>query len=54
MMRKCYSVSRSPIDENNDTVSKNWIAYRQGIVVKFTSAAVFTTAEDLSVVNTHF
>jgi len=24
MMRKCYSVSRSPIDENNDNVSNSY------------------------------
>jgi len=35
MMHKCYSVSRSPIDENNDTVSKIWIVYRHGIVAKY-------------------
>jgi len=47
-MHKCYSVSRSPIDENNDIVSKSWIIYRHGIVAKLTSAAVFTPAEDLA------
>src|SRR6218665_2268985 len=31
---KCYSVSRSPIDENNDSVSKSWIVIRHGIVAK--------------------
>jgi len=39
MMRKCYSASRSQIDENNDIVSKSWIVYRHGIVAKLTSAA---------------
>jgi len=37
MMRKCYSVSRSPIDENNTSVSKNLIE----IVAKLASAAEF-------------
>jgi len=39
VMRKCDSVSRIPIDENNDSVSKSWIVYRH---------AVFTAAEDLA------
>jgi len=39
-MRKCYSV-RSPIDENNDSVSKTWIIFRNEIVAKPTSAAEF-------------
>ena len=43
MMRECYSVIRSPIDENNDwsIVKKSWIVYRNGIATKFTSVAVF-------------
>jgi len=48
MMRKFYSVRRSPIDENNDCVSKSWIVFRHGIVVKLTSAAEFSAAEDFS------
>ena len=48
MMRKCYSVSRSPMDENNDIVSKRRIVCRHGIVGKLTSAVVFTAAEDLA------
>jgi len=47
MMRECYrpSVIRSPIDENNDRpiLRKSWNVYRNGIVTKFTAAAVFTT-----------
>src|SRR6218665_491813 len=39
MMRKCYCVSRSSIDENNYSVSKSWILYRHGIAAKLTSAA---------------
>src|SRR6218665_139020 len=46
--RKCYSISRSAIDENNDSVSKSWIVFRNGIVVKFTSAAEFSASEDLA------
>jgi len=49
MMRKCYSVSRSPIDENNDSVSKSWIVFRHGIAAKFTSAEEFSAAEDLAI-----
>ena len=52
MMRKCYSVSRIPIYENNDTVRKSLIAYRHGIIAKFTSAAVFTAAEDSAYIET--
>ena len=51
MMHTCYSVSRNPMDEDNDIVSRSWIAYRHGIVAKLTSAAVFTAAEDLVVHN---
>jgi len=39
------------MDEDNDIVSRSWIAYRHGIVAKLTSAAVFTAAEDLVVHN---
>ena len=42
------TVGRSPIDENNDSVSEIWNVYRHGIVAKLTSAAVFTAAEDLA------
>ena len=42
MMRKCYSVSRSSIDENNEGVSRSWIAFHHGIVAKLTSAAEFS------------
>jgi len=38
MMCKCYSISRSPIDESNDIVSKSWIVWRHRIVVKLTAA----------------
>ena len=48
MMRKCYSVNRSPIDENNDSLSKSWIVFHHGIVAKLTSAAEFSAAEDLA------
>src|SRR6218665_215692 len=41
MMRKCYSVSRSPINENDDIKSTSWIVYHHGIVAKLTSVAVF-------------
>ena len=49
-MHKCYSVCRSPNDENNDSVSKSWIVFRHGIVAKLTSAAEFSVAEDLAFV----
>jgi len=48
MMRKCCSVRRSPIDENNYSVSKSWIVFRRGIVAKLASAAEFSAAEDLA------
>jgi len=48
MMHKCYSVSRSPIDENNDSVSKSWIVFRHGIVAKLTFGTEFSAAEDLA------
>jgi len=54
MMRKCYNVSsRSLIDENNDSTRKSWIDFRLRIVAKLTSAAEFSTAEDLAIVITH-
>jgi len=52
MTRKCYSVSKSAIEENNDSVSKSWIVFRHGIVVKFTSAVENSTAEDLAILYT--
>ena len=48
MMRKWHSVRRSSIDENNDSVSKSWFVFQHGIVVKLTSAAEFSDAEDLT------
>ena len=48
MTCKCYSVSRSVIDENNDSVSKSWIVFHHGIVAKFTSAVEFFATEDLA------
>jgi len=41
MMRKCFSVCRSLIDENNESVSRSWIVFRHGIVAKLTFAAEF-------------
>jgi len=32
MMRTCYSVSGSSIDENNESISRSWIAFHHGIV----------------------
>ena len=43
MKRKCCSVSRSPIDENNDSVGKSWIVFRHGIGAKLTFAAEFVS-----------
>ena len=48
MMHKCYSVGRSPINENNDSVSSSCIVFCHGIVVKLTSAVEFSAAEDLA------
>ena len=45
MMRKCCSVNRSSIDESNESVRKNWIVIRHGIVAKLTSAAEFSGSE---------
>ena len=47
MMRKCFSVSRRTMDENN--VSISWIIYRHEFAAKLNSAAVFAAAEDLAV-----
>jgi len=38
MMTKCYSVSRSWIDESNDSVSRSW-SFHHGIGTKITSTA---------------
>jgi len=48
-MCKCYSLSRSLIDENNESISRSWIVFRQGIFAKLTSVAEFSTAEDLAI-----
>ena len=48
MMHKCYGVSRSSNDKNNDSVGKIWIVFRHGIVAKLTSVAEFSAAEDLA------
>ena len=34
MMRKCYSVGKSSIDENNESLSRSWIVFRHEIVAK--------------------
>jgi len=47
-MRKCYNVSRSSFDENNDSVSRSWIVFRHVLVAKLISAAEFSVAEDLA------
>src|SRR6218665_1259699 len=47
MMRKCYSVNRSSIDESNESVPRNWIVFRHEIVAKLTSAAEFSGSEYL-------
>src|SRR6218665_2505789 len=39
LMRECYSVSRSLIDENNGNVGRSWIVFHHRIVPKVTSAA---------------
>src|SRR6218665_3540185 len=39
LMRECYSVSRSLIDENNGNVGRSWIVFHHGIAPKVTSAA---------------
>jgi len=47
-MLKCYSVSRSSIDEINENISRSWIVFRHGIVAKLTFVAVFSATEDLA------
>ena len=39
------------MDESSDIVSKSRIVYRHGIDAKPISAAVFTAAEDLAILN---
>ena len=39
LMRECYSVSRSLIDENNGSVGRSWIVFHHGIAPKVTPAA---------------
>jgi len=39
LMRECYSVSRSLIDENNGSAGRSWIVFHHGIAPKVTSAA---------------
>ena len=48
MIRKCYSVSRILIGENNESISRSWIVYHNGIVAQLTSAAEFFAADDLA------
>src|SRR6218665_2321068 len=48
MMKKCYSVNRSWIDENNDSIRKSWIVFHPRIVAKLTSATEFSAIEDLA------
>jgi len=45
MTRKCYSVSRSSIHENNESVSISWIVIHHEIMAKLTSAAENSAAE---------
>jgi len=49
MMRKCYSVRRSPIDVNNDSVSRSRIFFRREIVTKLTFSAENPATEDLAI-----
>jgi len=49
MMHKCYSVSRSSIDENNDSVSRSWIVFYHGTVSQLTSVTEYFAAEDLAI-----
>jgi len=51
MMKNGYSERRSCIDGNNDSLSRSWIVFLHGIVAKLTSAAEFSTAEDLAISN---
>jgi len=39
IVRECYSISRSLIDENNGSVGRSWIVFHNGIAPKVTSAA---------------
>ena len=39
LMRECYSVSRSLIDQNNGSVGRSWIVFLHGVAPKVTSAA---------------
>src|SRR6218665_314932 len=39
LMRECYCVSRSSIDENNGSVGRSLIVFHHGIAPKVTSAA---------------
>src|SRR6218665_3401958 len=39
LMRECYSVSRSLIDENNGSAGRSLIVLHHGMAPKFTSAA---------------
>ena len=40
-MRKCYSISRSSISENKDSVKSTWIVFRNRSGVKVTYALEF-------------
>ena len=53
MTRNCYSVSRSLIDENNESVSRSWIVFHHGNVAKLSSGTEFSTAEDLAYLYCH-
>src|SRR6218665_877422 len=48
MMKNCYSVRRSFIDDNNDSVSRSLLVFRNKMVVKLTSSAEFSSAEELA------
>ena len=47
MMKNLYSC----IDENNDSVNRSWMVFHHGMVAKLTSAAEFSAAEDLSLLD---
>ena len=49
MLRKCYGVSRSSSDENNESVSSSWIVFRHWIVAKLTFVAKISTADALAI-----
>ena len=49
MKRKCNSVSRRWINEYNESVSRSWIVFRNGIAATLTSATEFSAAEDLGI-----